>query len=512
MNTDSSHPDSFALTPTAPNRRKMRRVWWFRIGAVLFGLLLLVALEAVFWCFGWGKPSHAEDPFVGFREIHPLFEPDADSGQYAIPPARLKFFASEAFPIQKGENTFRIFCFGESTVHGHPWSKETSFTTFLELGLKEADPSRDWEVINCGGVSYASYRLGPILSECVHYQPDLFILCVGHNEFLEDRTYGHIKNTPAVLAIPQKLFGNLRTYTVFRQLAGKIGGPSSEAVPQLPAETDPILDYKDSLKAYRRDSEWHRGVIAHYEANLRRMVAISQEASVPILVVLPPSNLGDCAPFKSEHREGLSVRDRKRFHTLLAQAGDLYKSDLRWAVAKLKSALELDDEHAATWYELGQCYLTLGLANEAKAAFVKARDEDICPLRILSPMEEALRRVALDSGTPFLDAHALLEADCRWKILDGKWLVDHVHPSIPGYQKIADGLVEKLAEEGICDPQTNWQAKVQEVYDRHVESLGPGYYAKSMVHLDMLQRWTRGQIDGPPAEKRFPHLIQDGPE
>src|SRR5688500_13227058 len=217
MNTDAPESTSPPVKPSGANRPPSRRGWAFRAGAIVVRPLVPGLFEAVGWGLGGGKPSHAEDPFVGFREIHPLFEADEDAGQYAIPPARLNFFAPESFPIQKGENTFRIFCFGESTVHGHPWTTDTSFTTFMELGLKEADPSRDWEVINCGGVSYASYRLTPIVQECLNYQPDLFILCVGHNEFLEDRTYSHIKNTPAILAVPQKLFSNLRTYTLFRE-------------------------------------------------------------------------------------------------------------------------------------------------------------------------------------------------------------------------------------------------------------------------------------------------------
>ena len=44
-------------------------------------------------------------------------------------------------------------------------------------------------MINCGGVSYASYRLGPILDEVLGYEPDLIMLYTGHNEFLEARTY-----------------------------------------------------------------------------------------------------------------------------------------------------------------------------------------------------------------------------------------------------------------------------------------------------------------------------------
>ena len=35
-----------------------------------------------------------------------------------------------------------------------------------------------------GGVSYASYRVAALMEELVRYEPDLFVIYSGHNEFL----------------------------------------------------------------------------------------------------------------------------------------------------------------------------------------------------------------------------------------------------------------------------------------------------------------------------------------
>lgn len=491
-----------AEKPEKPaTKRRARRTWWFRLAAVAFGLGLLVLVEALCWFLDWGRPSHAEDPYVGFRKIHPLFVRDETGERYEIAPARLNFFASESFPAKKGENTVRIFCLGGSTVQGRPWSKETSFTTFLELALKEADPSKDWEVINCGGISYASYRLVPILKECLEYQPDLFIFCTGHNEFLEDRSYGHIKHAPEILAVPQRVLGKLRTFTLVRKAVRMLSGEEKKSRtndrPTLGSETQPILDYNDSLKAYQRDEDWQAGVIAHFESNMNRMIALANQEGVPVLGILPPSNLGDCPPFKSQHRAGLSSEDLARFQTLLAEARKSYGDNLPGAIGKIKAALRLDDRYAAAWFELGQCYRTQGLAAQAREAFVRARDEDICPLRILSPMDEILRQVFNKTGTPWLDAHALLEKDCRHQILDGKWLIDHVHPTIPGYQKIAEDLLKKLAEQGICRPRDDWQIRARQAFNEHMSRLGDHYHFKGERALRALRMWTQGRAVGP---------------
>ena len=169
------------------------RYFGFRVSAVLLGLLLLPVVELVLGLLGWGDPQQAYDPFVGFRSTRPLFVRNDEKSCYETAANRLKFFRPESFSASKSPTEFRVFCLGGSTVQGRPFKIETSFTTWLEISLQAADPSRQWQVVNCGGISYASYRLVPILREVLDYQPDLVVLYTGHNEFLEDRTYDHIK-------------------------------------------------------------------------------------------------------------------------------------------------------------------------------------------------------------------------------------------------------------------------------------------------------------------------------
>ncbi len=142
---------------------------------------------------------------------------------------RLGFFAPQSFQIPKPKREFRIFVFGGSTVQGNPFQPATSFTTFLEQALKAASDEYDWKVINCGGISYASYRLVPIMQECTAYEPDLFIFCEGHNEFLEDITYADIKSSASRMS---DIYGVLNQFRSFRVLDRAIRTPSD--VPSQP--------------------------------------------------------------------------------------------------------------------------------------------------------------------------------------------------------------------------------------------------------------------------------------
>ena len=194
--------------PASSRLWSRRRHVLFRIGAICLGLSPLLVLEGVCRIGGWGTPEDVGDPFVGFSDVRPLFVLDED--RYEIPASRQTYFRPDGFAATKPSAEFRIFCLGGSTVQGRPYSIETSFTTWLELSLQAADPSRRWEVVNCGGVSYASYRLVPIMQEVINYDPDLFIVYTGHNEFLEDRTYAHIKHRPAWLKAAHERLTNLR--------------------------------------------------------------------------------------------------------------------------------------------------------------------------------------------------------------------------------------------------------------------------------------------------------------
>ena len=202
-----------------------------------------VIAEVLLTVLDWGRPSYGDDPFAGFRAVHPLFVVNEEGTRYEIAKSRLDYFRPESFAREKRPHEFRIFCLGGSTVQGRPFAIETSFTTWLELGLQAGQPDRQWEVVNCGGVSYASYRLVPILEEVLGYQPDLIVIYTGHNEFLEDRTYAHIKRMPEIVARPCELVAGTRTFTLVREGCLRLRGgdeATKEGRPTLAAEVDAI--------------------------------------------------------------------------------------------------------------------------------------------------------------------------------------------------------------------------------------------------------------------------------
>lgn len=486
------------LIPDRPNetspRRPMttretpRRKRLFRVFAVMIGLSPFLVAELVLRMAGLGRPTDFNDPFVGFSDIHPLFVLNTETNQYEIPESRRTHFRPASFPAHKDEHEFRIFVLGGSTVQGRPYRVETSFTTWLELSLNAADPSCQWDVINCGGISYASYRLVPILQEILHYEPDLIIICTGHNEFLEDRSYGHLKDSPEVLAWPQRNVSRLRTYNLIRdgvlRATGSLPNDDAGNRPELGSEVDPLLDWKGGIEAYHRDPEWHRGVIAHFGFNLRRMVHLAEVTKVPMMLMNPVSNL-EWPPFKSEHRGDITDAEREEFRLLSDQPGE----------RSARRLVEIDSEHARAWHRLGMYYRNSGRLHEAHDAFIRAKELDVCPLRMPEAIREWIDIVAHESDLTLVDMEERIAAVSHSGFPDNQWLVDHVHPTVAGHQLIAEALMERLTKQGYLKPRDGWIVIRDQAYQSHLESLDDAYFAWGDRALRNVQSWAHGLVE-----------------
>ena len=180
-----------------------------------FALLPFVLLECGLRLFGVGESE--SEVHAGFGDTSPLFEIDS-KGTYRTSVAKGQFFVREEFEATPRKGERRIFVLGGSTVQGRPFSIDTSFAKWLELRLNAEQTGHEYRAINCGGISYASYRLRPVLKEVLNYDPDLIVLATGHNEFLEDRTYADVKSRSGIRMWVEQASSNLRTVMFLRQL------------------------------------------------------------------------------------------------------------------------------------------------------------------------------------------------------------------------------------------------------------------------------------------------------
>ena len=479
------------------------RYFVIRLLAIAIGLSPFLFFEIGLHLTGWNETDEILDPYVGFSAVRPLFVPSDDSQEYKISETRYPLFQPESFPAKKSDNGFRIFCLGGSTVQGRPYSIETSFSRWLEINLGAANPEHDWEVVNCGGVSYASYRLVPILQEVLTYQPDLIILYTGHNEFLEDRTYDSIKQTPALVKAAHERLSYLKSYRFLRSLfvdrdaAAQASGSRST----LPVDVEAELDFQGGLGFYRRDEAWRSDVISHFEFNLQQMAKLARSTGVPLMLVNPVSNLSGTVPFKSEHGAQVSVEVRQQFDALRNRGASSFQS-VEQEAGRLKELLALDPDYAALHFRLGQCQLAQNQLEAARQSFVRAKELDVCPLRILEPMHEIILRTSANLDLPLVDVKAIFEQASEQGIAGDALLIDHVHPTIRSHQLIAERLADKMQALGWLEiTRPDWMEQRQQAYVGQLESLDFMYFQRGKDRLRGLQRWARGEAQAERPEQ-----------
>ena len=450
----------------------------FRLGAVLIGLLPLAFFELALILTGWQPAGGVADPYVGFTEIRPLFVKNQAQTEYEIASTRMPLFQPDSFSATKGDNEFRIFCVGGSTVQGRPFSIETAFSKWLELSLKATDESKDWKVVNCGGVSYASYRLAPIVDEILNYEPDLIVLYTGQNEFLEDREYESIQKTAPWIARTHERLSASRTYSFLRQQF--VSTENSAETERLPTDAEARLDYKGGLAKYKQDDVWKENVVAHFQHNLQRMIAAAQTKGVPIVMMNPVCNLKDVAPFKSVSE-------------LELQAQGLLDLSVTDRIAKLESMLPNNARNAELHFQLGQAYLLAGEVEQARAHLLTAKEEDICPLRATEPIYAVIANVQSKFAVPMVDTRDFFESQTPNRLLGHESLVDHVHPTIRGHQQIAGLLLEEMQRLKLVAGNTD-VAQQTALFEQHLESLEFSYFQRAKDRLSGLQRWAKGAV------------------
>ncbi len=460
--------------------------------------IFFIVLELILVAIGVTPVLYDEDPYVGFASNIPLFvERPNDDGEIQMVTAenRLNLFNEQRFSKGKPSRTYRVFCMGGSTTYGRPYTHPASFAAWLEAFLTAADDSRDWEVINAGGISYASYRVAMLMEELIQYEPDLFIIYSGHNEFLERRTYQTMLETPpTVRNFHSRLLGT-RTFSLMQRLvraANEAPTVGIEGRDLLPAEVDAILDHTVGPESYTRDDDLKQRILQHYRYSLERMLAIARSSGAGVILATPASNTRDFPPFKSEHRANLDPVDLDVWLAHLHVAGEAFDEEqFGEALKALDQAAEIDDRHARLHFLRGRVLLRLDRYEQAKKAFTWARDEDVCPLRALTPMRQTVVDVAELHDVPVIDFAGMMEQRAPHGIPGDKLFLDHVHPTIDGHRLLALAILDELRSMGIVSPGPSWgEETIDEVSARVKNGLDHRAHANAMRNLAKVLRWA----------------------
>ena len=500
-------PEKRTVKKASPPRRKTTVLQ--RLLLVSSGFVLLAVIEIILRLLPLGAPTPSEeDPYVGFSSSNPLFvnyRAADGSRRVTIAPGKTRWFNPQDFAADKGLGTFRIFTLGGSTTYGHPFMNATSFSGWLEklLNRNPGSPIK-YQVINCGGISYASYREVRILQEILPLQPDLIVDLTGHNEFLEARTYEAFFRKPSFVLQAREQLAKLRTYQLLSRVyrsarknsSGGAKPPAAESPDKqniLPGEVQTILDRSAGLDFYHRDSLFSKGVFEHFRFNIQRMINISRRSGVRLVFLDPVDNIKDFSPFKSQGREDLDNESRLKFANLTAEGISLMSEGrIPEGIELFKEAMQIDSLNAGCNFILGRSYLETGDTALASKYLLAARELDVCPLRPQEPIHRILKEETDRANIPLLDLQALFQLRSPGGLIGDELMIDHVHPTPEGNLLIALKLLGWMEQQGLIEANSAPSpAQLDSLYAAVLDSLPPEYFRHGIVVLAKTLIWAK---------------------
>jgi tetratricopeptide (TPR) repeat protein len=410
-----------------------------------------------------------------------------------FPPGVIKSPQAYAIPAAKPQGTFRIFVLGESAAMGDP-DPAYAFSRYLEVMLRERFPSMKFEVANTGSVAINSHVLLPIARDLAHQRPDVFIIYSGNNEVVGPYGPGTALTASGMnlYVIRSSIF--LRSTRV-GQLVTKLGTQKKEW-----GGMEMFLD-----KQLPANSPLMKPTYTNFESNLRDTVAAARSSGARVLVSTVATNLKDCGPFASMHRDGLSQDELASWTRLVQQGADLEKaSSYAEALQAYRSAAKIDDQYAELEFRIARALWKMGDYQGAREHFFRARDLDTLRFRADSRINEINRSVAsVGNGVGLVDAETILSKESPNGIIGNELLYDHVHLTPRASYLLARAAFLQIASQLPTEAGHSLQADDVPSEAECERLLALTNHDRSRIAQEMLQRLQR-----PPFTNQLDHSDQ----
>jgi len=420
---------------TEDQNENAARRWIVRaVAAIVVPILLLVLLETGLRFFDVGYSTDLLQPCTIHGQAascYNLFFPAP-----FFPPGMIKTPQLYSVPVAKAPGTYRIFVLGESAAMGDP-DPAYGFSRYLEVMLRERFPQMKFEVVNTGSVAINSHVLLPIAKGLAEQRPDLFIIYSGNNEVVGPFGPGTALTSSAMSLPVIRANLYLRT-TRIGQLLTQVGTPKREW-----GGMEMFLD-----KQVPASSPLMKPTYANFEQNLRDTIAVARRSGARVIVSTVATNLRDCGPFGSQHREGLNGQDMENWSALVQQGANFEEVQAYdQALKAYAAALQIDNQYAELEFRIARALWKTGDSAGAKQHFLRARDLDTLRFRADSTINDINRRVAASAGVGLVDADQLFAQNSRDGIVGSELVYEHVHLRPAGNYLLARALFERIAEQ-----------------------------------------------------------------
>jgi len=367
---------------------------WFYAVPFLLPVVLIILLEFSLRLFHYGKnveqwiPYHPDLPgkIVLNTEI---------AYKYFFTTKGIPSSIFDPFDALKKPGTFRVFVLGESSAAGFPFEPTGSYSRYIRDRLQLIYPKQNIEVVNVSMAAINSIVIKDMLPEILKQQPDLILLYVGHNEYYgvfgaasQSLFAGNTKMISLMLYM-----NNFKTVELIRNSMNKISswfkGKEKDSGATLMARMA-----KSNLVPYQ--SALYKAGINQFESTLSDIIQMIKDKNVPLILGTLTSNLKDQPPFISLN--------------------------------------EKENESADYFFQKANDALQKGNSVEAKKLFINAKELDVLRFRAPEEMNDIIKKLSGKNNIPLVDFETAFNNISKDNIVGSNLLVDHLHPTLHGYQ------------------------------------------------------------------------------
>lgn len=400
-------------------------------GLVEGGLRLAgVGHPSAFWHPGHlaGNAQAVDNPFF----TRPVFGP-----------RRARLATPFALDRPKKDGVTRIFVLGGSAVQGDP---DPSFSTarFLEVLLPIAWPEARFEVVNAALTAIDSTVVRMVASDVMGLEPDVLVVYAGNNEIVGP--FG-----PSAGGIGRRVVSNLRRGL----LRFRFGQVLAHLADESALEGGTMEDWQ-GLEAFvglemEPSDERLVEVRARFADNIGAIVAMAEDAGIPIILCTVGVNLADSPPFGSGGGQGLNEAQRQAQDDLIDRALQAAaEGTIDSALARLDEAAQIGSAPVADIEFLrGRLLLASGRQDEALKAFALSRDVDRLRFRADSSTNTSIResvRQANRDSVILADVERAMEEASSNGVPGREFFYEHVHLTPEGTSVVAREIIRAMAE------------------------------------------------------------------
>ena len=393
----------------------------------------------------------------------------------------------------KPKDEFRIFLYGESTMHGDALYPKSTIDKWILIYLEDLlgkEIARKVKIYNFARLGANSHFISKSFTETVGYNPDMAVFYTAHNDFVQ------LDNRRSDFDVQPLVFGDKEFFDQWFRSCIKKSAFLSEITrlfirvkierhkwqDQHKKDDAPAIEtwekfYNPEYDAIDHGSYVFKTIHANWVRNVNKIIHLARRRHIPVVFFEAVCNLKEYQPNESVHRLDLTKAELERWEALNKDAEHAFlDKHYEKATEFYEQCLTIDPEYALTYYRLGQCFESLSQFAKANQNYLLANDKDRVPLRAPSEVNqfyESLRSAALERVT-VIPTEKIFEKFSPNGIVDSHLLLDTMHPSIEGQAIASLEIVKAIYKQGLVAPRKLW----------HWQDLGPTQDYEEKLGLD----------------------------